>query len=144
MWLTFLFRCPKSDSPRPRRPRTRQPWRHFLPRLESLEDRVVPSNFTVRNLADSGPGSLRQTILDANAHPGANITRFASSLQGTIPLTGGELEITGDLTIDGPAEDRLTVSGNHASRLFDISASASVTIVGLIMTDGLANGTALV
>ena len=36
-----------------------------------LEDRTVPSTFTVLNLADSGEGSLRQAVLDANAHPGA-------------------------------------------------------------------------
>ena len=30
--------------------------------VERLEDRTVPSTFTVRNLADSGPGSLRQAV----------------------------------------------------------------------------------
>ncbi len=39
-------------------------------RLLPLEDRTLPSAFTVTNLADAGPGSLRQAILDANAHPG--------------------------------------------------------------------------
>src|SRR5947209_2426486 len=35
--------------------------------LDVLEDRVVPSTFTVSNVADSGAGSLRQAILDADA-----------------------------------------------------------------------------
>ncbi|MFL5244940.1 MAG: PxKF domain-containing protein [Gemmataceae bacterium] len=35
--------------------------------VERLEDRTVPSVFTVSNSLDSGPGSLRQAILDANA-----------------------------------------------------------------------------
>src|SRR5262249_13241877 len=41
--------------------------------LEPLEDRAVPSTFSVDNLADSGPGSLRQAVLDANATPGADV-----------------------------------------------------------------------
>ena len=38
--------------------------------VERLEDRLVPTTFTVTNTLDSGPGSLRQAILDANANPG--------------------------------------------------------------------------
>src|SRR5262245_45064361 len=38
------------------------------PCCESLEDRTAPAVFTVSNLADSGAGSLRQAILDANVH----------------------------------------------------------------------------
>jgi hypothetical protein len=38
-----------------------------LPGLEVLEDRTAPSVFTVLNTNDSGPGSLRQAILNANA-----------------------------------------------------------------------------
>ncbi len=34
------------------------------------------TTFTVINTADSGPGSLRQAILDANANPGADIIAF--------------------------------------------------------------------
>ena len=34
--------------------------------VERLDDRTVPSTFTVTNLLDSGSGSLRQAIIDAN------------------------------------------------------------------------------
>jgi hypothetical protein len=111
-----------------------------VPRLEALECRIVPSTFTVRNLLDAGTGSLRQAVLDANSQPGADTIRFTHGLHGTIALTGGELSITDDLTIDGPGANRLTVSGNDASRVFDISGGATVTIAGLRMADGLANG----
>jgi hypothetical protein len=49
-----------------------KPWRsaRFRLFLEYLEDRDVPSTFTVSNLNDSGAGSFRQAILDANAHAG--------------------------------------------------------------------------
>src|SRR5262249_32085045 len=77
----------------------------LVPRLEALEDRTLPSPFTVLNLADSGPGSLRQAVLDANAHPGANVIRFADDLHGTITLTSGQLSITHDLTIRGAGND---------------------------------------
>ena len=61
--------------------------RSFRPRLEALECRTVPSTFTVGNLADSEPGSLRQAVLDANANPGADIINFADGLSGTVVLS---------------------------------------------------------
>src|SRR5204862_114093 len=80
--------------------------------IERLEDRTVPSTLTVGNLADSGPGSLRAVIVDANANPGADLIHFAPSARdGTITLTSGELTITDDLRIDGPGAGRLAVGG---------------------------------
>ena len=43
------------------------------------------ATFTVTNTNDSGPGSLRQAVLDANANPGADEVVF-SSVSGTIGL----------------------------------------------------------
>jgi hypothetical protein len=107
----------------------------------ALEDRTVPSTFTVENLADGGPGSLRQAVLDANASPGADLIRFAPAASGgTIALTGGELSVTGDLAIDGPGARLLAVSGNHASRVFEVPGGVAVTIGGLTIRDGLADG----
>ncbi|HEX7773202.1 MAG TPA: hypothetical protein VF435_12325 [Pyrinomonadaceae bacterium] len=34
------------------------------------------TTFVVTNANDSGPGSLRQAILDANANPGADVINF--------------------------------------------------------------------
>jgi hypothetical protein len=56
--------CTSGSRGRRARPRA---W-SFTPRLEALEERQVPSTvFRVTNSLDSGPGSLRQAILDANA-----------------------------------------------------------------------------
>src|SRR5262249_22262841 len=44
------------------------------PRLEVIEDRTLLSTFLVSNTFDSGPGSLRQAILDSNNAVGATNT----------------------------------------------------------------------
>jgi hypothetical protein len=104
--------------------------------VEALEHRTVPSTFTVLNNLDSGAGSLRQAILDANTNPGADTIVFARRIH-QITLTSGELKITASLNIQGPGADELAVSGNAASRVFEV-ASGTVTISGLTMSDGLA------
>lgn len=72
--------------------------------LEYLEDRTVPSTFPVLNLNNSGPGSLRQAILNANSNAGPDIIDF--SVSGTIKLTTGALPvITGQVDIDGTTAD---------------------------------------
>ena len=50
----------------------------FRPRIESLEARLalIANVFTVSTLADSGAGSLRQAILDANAEAGFDVIDF--------------------------------------------------------------------
>ena len=56
--------------------------------------------FTVINLLDSGPDSLRAAVEAANANPGPATIDFATT--GTIALTSGQLDITDSLTINGP------------------------------------------
>ena len=76
----------------------------YRPGFEVLEDRCLPSTFTVLNLLDTGAlgdGSLRGEI--AAAQSGDTI-HFAPSLLGqTITLTGGELAITKSLDIEDRA-----------------------------------------
>src|SRR5262245_14234972 len=130
-----------------RRP-TRLPKRAKTAQLSvgRLEDRTVPSTFTVGNLADSGPGSLRQAVLDANDNPGADLIRFAPAARdGTITLTSGQLSITDDLILDGPGVNRLTISGNDASRVFSVSGSTTdVEIRDLTIANGRATDATVV
>ena len=72
------------------------------------------ATFSVTNTGDSGGGSLRQAILDANATPGADTITFAAGVTGTIALTSGQLTVTDNLTINGPGAANLTISGNGA------------------------------
>src|SRR5262245_8892871 len=74
--------------------------------LESLEDRSVPAIFTVTSADDSGLGSLRQAILDANAaanNNGPDQIRFNIPGSGsfTIALTQNLPTITDAVVIDG-------------------------------------------
>ncbi|HBU01114.1 MAG TPA: hypothetical protein DEB20_00850 [Acidimicrobiaceae bacterium] len=96
------------------------------------------STFSVSNTNDSGAGSLRQAVLDANANAGADTITFDPSVTGTITLTSGQIAITDTVTITGPGATALEVSGNDASRIFDIATSGTaVTISGLSFVDGL-------
>ena len=97
------------------------------------------ARFTVTNTNDSGVGSLRQAIINADASTGKNIINFCGlfddGLAHTISLTGGGLSITDDITILGRNPNLLTISENSASRVFDITSGATATINGLTITN---------
>jgi hypothetical protein len=84
-WIRQLLR-PKSSQARLLVPGRR---RSHRPLLERLEERRLPSTFTVTNTLDSGAGSLRQAILDANAHTGTDTISFAiaSGVQTIAPAS---------------------------------------------------------
>jgi hypothetical protein len=122
MWRIFW--------PRGRQKPVRRRLTPYHLRLEVLENRCLPSTLTVLNTADSGAGSLRDTM--AAAASGDTI-RFDPSLAGqTITLTSGQLVINMNLDIEGAGN--LTVSGNNASRVFDVTNNAIATIAGLTIT----------
>ena len=63
--------------------------------------------------------------------------RFTSSASPrTITLTSGELLLSRGATIAGPGPSLLTVSGNYASRVFEIAAGISVKLDGLTIANG--------
>jgi hypothetical protein len=111
-----------------------RPAPQYRPQLDALEGRCVPSTLTVLNNRDSGAGSLRAAI--AAAHVGDAIT-FAPNLAGqTITLTTGELLIKQNLTIVGLGAGQLTISGNNASRVFEVGKNATVALSGLTISNG--------
>jgi len=106
----------------------------------SLYAQAGPSTFIVTTLADSGPGSLRQAIVIANAAAGPSRITFAGGLHGAIVLTSGELAVAGSMEIDGPGAEVLSVSGNHGDRVFEIESTAKVSIQRLSIANGYAGG----
>src|SRR5579883_2604730 len=113
-----------------------KPRASFRPQVQGLEDRCLLC--TVTSLSDSGPGSLRQCIADT---PTTGTVDFDKGLSGTITLTSAPLAINKFLTIAGPGDSVITISGNHARQVFNIPAPWSVTISGLTIANGTsANG----
>jgi hypothetical protein len=100
-------------------------------------------DFTVINLNNSGPGSLRAAtgLADNSNSPIVDRILFSSGLSGTITLTTGQLyPVDEPLQILGPGAHRLTVSGNGASRILYVDipgADDDVTVSGLTLTAGI-------
>jgi hypothetical protein len=112
-----------------------------MPVLEPLESRIAPAIFIVTNLADSGEGSLRDAIVDANARPGADVITFANGLTGTIEVISGQMMITDTLTIKGPGAGKLALDGNLQSRFFlvndgDALKDSPFSVSGLSFFEG--------
>lgn len=96
--------------------------------------RHPPANIiTVVNTNDSGPGSLRQALADAN-----DGDTIAFAVTGTIGLTSGELVVAKNITISGPGAENLAVNGNAKITVFHIVPGETVTISGLTITNGSA------
>jgi hypothetical protein len=132
-WLRARTRPGASEVRRTPKPARRQA--AFCPRLEVLEGRCLPSTLTVTSPKDHGPGTLRAEIAAAHAN---DVIVFSPKLDGhTITLTTGELDITKNLTIQGPGAGQLTISGD-LSRVFEVDHGATVTLSGLTITGGVA------
>src|SRR5687768_10917461 len=84
--------------------------RHYRPAVEPLEERAMLAVFDVINTADSGAGSLRQAILDANAT--ANDVGIPDEIHFNIPGAGPHTiqpateltTVTEAVVIDGTTE----------------------------------------
>src|SRR5436190_10382241 len=121
--------------------------RQFCCVVEPLEERLTFAVFTVSTIADVGPGSLRQAIVDSNIGPGADTIVFDSSFFSTprtITISGAPQQISGPLTITGPGAALLTIRRDatglaNTRRIFDSFAS-SLTLSGMTVTSGAVSG----
>jgi PKD repeat protein len=108
--------------------------RRARPRLEVLEDRMVPTTFATTNFRDSGPGSLRQAILDSNASPGSNSITFNLPGAGLhlISLLSPLPAILTPTTIDGS-----TQPGYNGTPVIALSGAAAGPVAnGLVLAAG--------
>ena len=118
---------------------TRKTSRWSLPFIEPLEQRIAPATFAVTTTADTGAGSLRQAIIDANAaaNSGApDVITFNISSGFIITPSSLLPEITEAVIIDGYTQPGSAV--NTAT----VGANANI-VVGLSGA-GLASGNGLV
>src|SRR5881409_4452343 len=95
------------------------------------------TTITVTNGNDSGPGSLRQALADANDGDTVN---FDASV-GTVILTTAELAIQKSLTLSG-APQMVTVARSSQTefRIFHVMPGHSVEINGLTISGGHITG----
>jgi len=96
---------------------------------------VQADTITVTTTSDSGLGSLRQALADANDGDTINFT-----VTGTIALTSDELAVDKSVTISGPGPTLLAVWGyvtlNAGIRVFHVTPNHTVTIEGLTISYG--------
>ncbi len=91
------------------------------------------ATITVTSSANSGAGTLRQAVLDAN---NGDTIEFNGSV--TSITLSSNIEINKNITIDGPGADVLTISGGGTSGIFHINTSGSVVIRDVLLTNGKA------
>ena len=96
---------------------------------------ATASSFAVTNINDSGPGSLRQAIIDADASTDASNT-IAVSATGEIKLLSVLPAITQPMQIQGPGAASLDVNGQNANAIFVILGAGGVGISGLTVSNG--------
>lgn len=107
----------------------------------------VPTTYTVTNTADSGPGSLRQAILDANTNPGQDTIAFnipGTGVQAIVPSSALP-NITDSVILDGctqpgsncstwPLTLRVELSGSSGNKTYGLKFLADNNILrGLII-----------
>ena len=98
----------------------------------------------VSNENDSGAGSLRQAILDANANgPGTDDVLFSLGAPANIFLATRLPQPTGHMNFDGPGAQSLSLrraGGAPAFGLLDIFQPVQIGITGMRFIDGLDDG----
>ena len=114
-------------------------------RVEPLEDRRLLTVYTVDNTNDSGSGSLRQAILDANGHSGADEIDFNISGGGvhTIQPSSALPTVADTVTIDGFSQSGATANsatiGDGSNTVIKIvldGGSAGSSVDGLVLGTG--------
>ncbi len=151
MWTnSFWQRWLRRSTASARLLRKRQPSRRTRLCLEPLEDRMVPTTFTVNN------GDVATLINDINsANQATQADTIVLAANGVYNLTAVNNSVNGanglpvistahGLTIEGNGAtiERSSAAGTPQFRLLEMAASAVLTLQDLTLTNGLAEGSA--
>src|ERR1051325_11418975 len=108
----------------------------------------LAATFTVTSANDSGPGSLRQAVFDANDTPGKDIIQFNILPAGpqTIVLIADGLAITDPVTIDGSTQPGfagkpvIVLTGDEDANPGLSIATSNCSIWALVISNFAGNG----
>ena len=112
----------------------------FLLAVGSLHSQVPA--FVVSNGNDSGAGSLRQAIDDANVAGGNPTITFDAGVFSTpqVITLATSLNVTTSMTIQGPGAALVTISGNNAVRVMTVGSGVSLVLNDVTVSNGSAVG----
>ena len=100
-----------------------------------LSQAVSAATITVTTTADSGPGSLREAVVQSDN--GGTII-FDSALDGTPIYLDSQIVLSNiDITIIGNGTDQTIVSGNNTTRIFLVEGFGNITLRALTLIDGV-------
>jgi hypothetical protein len=108
--------------------------------IGAFEVQDFAQSFVVTNIGDAGPGSLRQALLDANAHSGESRITFAISGTGeqTIAPTSALPAITAQVFIDGASQ--LSSVGSPLVVLSGVRAGPTANGLTLVAGNSIVSG----
>jgi hypothetical protein len=104
--------------------------------LQSQQAEAAVADIVVTTLDDSGAGSLREAITTANNNAGDDTITFSNSLTGTITLASSLPKITDNVTVTGPGEDVLSVSGNNTLQIFRVEPGKELVVSNITLKSG--------
>lgn len=125
--------------------------------IERLEDRLVLSPYSVASTLDSvdanpgdgvavdanGNATLRAAVIDANALAGADTIMlgagvFAMSLsgRGENAAAAGDLDVIGNLTIEGAGANQTILDAALLDRFFHVQAGSTLTLRNVTIRSG--------
>lgn len=107
----------------------------LAPRVPPKPNALAGPVLTVTNTDDAGPGSIRQTIIDAA--PGSTIQFDAAIAAQTIVLSSGVLLVDKSLTIEGPPTG-MTISGGLSSGVLRVDAISDLVLRNMSIVNGRA------
>ncbi len=102
----------------------------------------MPATITVLNTNDTGPGSLRTAITQADMDTTQDTIDFAPGVSGTITLLSALPNLSSKIVVDGPGASVLTVARGAGVDMsvvfpiFNVTGGAEVAISGLTIAGG--------